>query len=258
MFLILIFALGLCIGSFLNAVIYRMQSGDSIFSKHSHCPHCGHDLGVLDLIPLFSFLLLKGRCRYCEEKISWQYPLVEGTTALLFLLTVLRFDPKPLTISYYLATLSLLVIIFVYDLKHFIIPDKILLPTFFLSVFYKGVRILTNSSGGSELLTDLACAAGAGGFFLVFYLFSKGKALGFGDVKLAFFLGFFLGWPLILPALFVSSLLGGVVGGFLLAFTQKGWKSKVPYGPFLIAGALISLFFGEWLIDVFRGFLVIS
>jgi len=119
-----IFLCGLIVGSFLNAVIYRLDSGESIVKSRSHCPKCGHVLAWYELVPIFSFVIQGGKCRECKGGISWQYPIVELATAILFVL-VLYYN---LPLLYTLTISSLLMVIFVYDLKHYIIPDKIIYP----------------------------------------------------------------------------------------------------------------------------------
>ncbi len=247
----LVFVFGLCIGSFLNVVIYRLKTEESVLLTRSHCPHCGHELSFWDLIPLFSFLFLKGRCRYCKKKISWRYPLVEFTSGVLLLLVFLFFYPNLVSFFYYSFLVFSLLVIFVYDLRHFLIPDKVLLPAVFIVFLFHALQFLRGASEMEDLFTFLLSGLGASFFFFSFYFFSKGKAMGFGDVKLAFLLGLFLGWPLIVPALFLTFILGGIVAGFLLFFTEKGWKSKVPFGPFLAVGGVLSLFWGEFLIHLY-------
>ena len=191
-----------------------------------------------DLIPLASFLLLRGKCRYCEKPISWQYPLVELATGLLF---VALFIFGLSFFTYIIA--SLLILIFVYDLKHFIIPDKFVYPAIGIT-FAFGIWNLEFGIS-APLAQSILAAIGAPLFFFAIYALSRGAAMGFGDVKLAFFMGLFLGWPNILVALFSAFFLGALVGIFLVLSRKKEWKSQVPFGPFLIAGTFFALFWGE-------------
>jgi prepilin signal peptidase PulO-like enzyme (type II secretory pathway) len=227
----------------------------------SFCPHCKHTLSWQDLIPVFSFLFLRGKCRYCDKKISFQYPLVEIATGLLFVL-ILNFKFLILnqflifnfeTIIYFLYLLiisSFLIIVFVYDLKHFIIPDKVVFPAIGLALLYGFIHnsqfIIHNS---------FFAAVGASAFFLFIVLVSRGRSMGVGDIKLAFLMGLLLGFPYILVALFFSFLIGAIIGIGLILAKRKTMKSEVPFGPFLVIGTCIALFWGEriiqWYLDLF-------
>jgi leader peptidase (prepilin peptidase)/N-methyltransferase len=263
LFSILIFFFGLCVGSFLNVVICRLDSRESILFNRSHCPKCGRTLQWHDLIPLLSFFLLKRKCRYCGKKISWQYPLVEMTTALSFLLIfnfqfsifnqVSSFKFQVSELVYYFLVVSSLIIISAYDLKHYLIPDEIIYPAITISLI---VNLLKGFYCHNLLITSyqllIALLAGAG-FFLLLFLVSKGKWMGLGDVKLAAFLGLLLGWPSILLALSISFFLGAVVGLILILLKKKKMSSQIPFGPFLSAGALIALFWGSWILSWYWG-----
>ena len=238
-----IFVFGLMVGSFLNCVIYRLEVDKSFLNGRSFCPYCKHGLAWHDLIPVFSFLILKGKCRYCHKKISWQYPLVELATALLFV-SIVNIFHFPFFI-YHLIITCFLIVIFVYDLKHYIIPDKIIYSAIILLFLYNlfNTKYLILNTGFS--------AFGASGFFLLIYLISRGQWLGFGDVKLALLMGLYLGFPNILVALFISFFIGAVVGLILIARGKKTLKSEVPFGPFLITGTFIALFCGEQYLNLF-------
>jgi len=242
----IIFFFGLFVGSFLNCVIYRLETKQSFLRGRSFCPYCKHKLSWRDLIPVFSFLFLRGRCRYCGKKISWQYPLVELATGVLFILIFWHlgfgFD---LTLGFWILLTCFLIIIFVYDLKHYIIPDKVIYPAIAISFFY--VLIFQRTLFFNFFLSAL----GAGLFFFLIYLISQGKWLGFGDVKLAFLMGLFLGFPKILPALFLSFFIGAIIGVGLVLAKKKGLKSEVPFGPFLVTGTFLSLFWGLPLIKFY-------
>ncbi len=252
LYFLFIFIFGLFIGSFLNCVIYRLEERKSFLKGRSFCPHCKHNLSWRDLIPILSFLILKRKCRYCQKKISWQYPLVEIATGLLFLLIFNFFaqgGPASgwqflFSIFYFLTTACFLIIIFVYDLKHFIIPDKVIFPAIGITLLY----VLTLNSQPS-ILNSLMAAFGAAIFFLIIFLVSRGKWLGFGDVKLAFFMGLFLSFPNILVALFFAFLIGAIIGVELILMRRKTLKSEVPFGPFLVIGTFVAMFLGETLIN---------
>jgi prepilin signal peptidase PulO-like enzyme (type II secretory pathway) len=258
-FLILI--LGFIVGSFLNCVIYRLESQKSFLKGRSFCPYCKHELAWFDLIPLFSFILLRRHCRYCKKTISWQYPIVEAATGLIFLLifNFQQFSPELtakgfiipnfqfLSIIYYLLIASFLIVIFVYDLKHFIILDKVLISAIVLTTLYRIIESIVNNQ--LSIINYFCAAIAAAGFFLLIYLISKGKWIGFADVKLGILLGLVLGWPNIILSLFLSFFIGGIIGVGLIIFLGKKFKSEIPFAPFLITGTLLTLFWGESLIN---------
>lgn len=255
-----IFLFGLAMGSFLNSIIHRLYTGESFLFSRSYCPHCKHSLSWLDLIPVLNFLILKGKCRYCKKEISWQYPLVEILTGLVFLLIFNYQFPISnelpisnfqnfLTIIYLLLATCFLIIIFVYDLKHYIIPDEIIYPTIATALiygFFYSAFILHNFH---FFFNGLLAASAVGLFFFFIFLLSRGKWLGFGDVKLAFFIGLFLSFPNVLVALFLAFSIGAIIGIGLILAGKKTLKSKVPFGPFLVIGTFIALFFGNRMVN---------
>jgi prepilin signal peptidase PulO-like enzyme (type II secretory pathway) len=262
-FYLFIFCFGLIVGSFLNSVIYRLSLPNFSWEKiigpkeRSYCPNCKHVLGWQDLIPIFSFLDLKGKCRYCKKRISWQYPLVETATGLLFLLIsnfqfpisngVIIFNLQNLLTTFYLLlSTCFLIIIFVYDLKHYIIPDEIVYLAIAIALIFNLQFLISKQF--PIFYYSILSALGAAAFFLVIFLLSKGKWIGFGDVKLAFFMGLFLGFPNILVALFSSYLIGAIIGVGLIVSGKKGLKSEVPFGPFLVTGTFLALFWGDKII----------
>lgn len=289
---IFIFLFGLIIGSFLNCVIYRLALPNFSFWKNlgglknrSYCPHCRQTLRWYDLIPVLSYVILKAKCRYCKKKISWQYPLVEISTGLIFLLIFLPTRDLAqrdnfLNLSFLLIISCFLIVIFVYDLKHYIIPDKIVLPAIAVVALYRlfevfGFRVLDlfrmQPFGESLVSLDpgglgfgilkpfifyLISAIAAAGFFLLIFLVSKGKWLGFGDIKLAFFMGIFLGFPKIIVALFLAFFFGGIIGIGLIIFKNKNLKSEIPFAPFLITGTFLALFWGQNLINWYLSFII--
>ena len=283
-FYLIVFVFGLAVGSFLNCVIYRMEmrgkGGITSFSQgrprrkafgflrgKSFCPHCKHTLGCWDLIPIFSFLILKGKCRYCQQKIAFQYPLVEIATALLFL-QIFNFSAfggpavgwqspqNLLNICFLLLVSCFLLVIFVYDLKHYIIPDKVIFPAIIIALIYNLFQLFTTRYPLSTVLNNLYAAFGAAAFFLAIVLVSRGKWMGLGDVKLAFFMGFLLGFPNILVALFLAFLIGAIIGVGLILAKRKHLKSELPFGPFLVTGTFIALFWGQaiayWYLNLFH------
>ena len=218
----------------------------------SCCPECGAVLKWHNLIPIISFLIQRGKCQYCAKKISWQYPMVELSTGLIFLqifnFKFLIFNEFSISqfinLIYYLLIVSFLIIIFVYDLKHYIIPDKIVYPAIIVSL----ISIFLNY----ELLNPLFSASGAGLFFFLVILLTKGKGMGMGDVKLAFLMGLILGWPNILIALLLSFFSGAIVGVSLILFRKKKMKSQIPFGPFLSGATILVIIFGSNLFHLFE------
>ena len=271
-----IFLLGLAVGSFLNVVQLRLEKGKSALQGRSYCPHCRHVLALQDLIPVLSFFWLRGKCRYCSGLISFQYPLVEISTAVIFLaifnsqllifneFLILQF----FKLLYLFIIASLLIIIFVHDLRHYVIPDKIVYPAIGITLFYKVfefgalhnwgfIRNAKLEIGNFEPLLNPLLAAFLGSlFFFAIFMVSRGAWMGFGDVKLALFMGLFLGWPNILVALFLAFLIGAIVGIGLISLKKKEFKSEIPFGPFLILGTFIALFVGKELIHWYSNLII--
>lgn len=240
---ILLFLFGLSVGSFLNVVIYRSKIKKSIFRPQSFCPQCKHKLSWYDLIPVLSFILLRGKCRYCQKKISLQYPLVEIACGVLFVLFYLKSLTFNWALAFNLFFVSILIIIFVYDLKYYLILDKIILIGATLAV------VASIFLGKPKFPVSLLGSLIAGGFFALIVLVSQGKWMGGGDVKLGFLIGLILGWPKVLLALGLAFMLGSIVGLILIAFKKKTLKSPVPFGTFLSTAALITILEGERILD---------
>lgn len=245
-----IFLFGLVFGSFLNSLFYRLERGESFFKGRSFCPKCGQILSWPDLIPILSFLFLRGKCRSCGQKISLQYPLVELATAILFLLVYIHGPGQiPLLFFHWLFT-SFLIIIFLYDLRHYLVPEKIIYPAIFLALSYQLFNLFFFDQALAKFL-NLGLALLPALFFLFLILLSGGKWLGFGDFQLAIFLGLFLTWPKVFLAFFLSFLFGAIIGVGLIFFKKKSLKSQIPFAPFLVTGTFISLFWGEQIIDFY-------
>ncbi len=248
------FIFGLIVGSFLNAVIFRLHKKKSFVSGRSECMKCHTTLQPMDLIPLFSFIFLKGRCRYCSTKLSWQYPAVEFGTALVFgLLAVHGGEVASLLLFRNIIFAAVLIVIAVYDWKHYLILDKVVFPSLVLSLVLAialdwslGYTFLSFSSftlGG--VLTGLLIS----GFFLFQYVISKGTWIGFGDVKLGLLLGLILGWPEGLLSLFVAYIIGALFGLVLIAMNKKQMSSRLPFGTFLSFSAIITLIYGDSILN---------
>lgn len=248
------FVFGLIAGSFLNVVIVRFDDWLSIVKKPSHCPNCKTRLAWRDLIPLLSFISLRGKCRYCAKPISWQYPLVELITAslfaagyyLIFLLSDLTLWQQLISSLGYILTISALVVIFFHDLYEMMIPDvmnNVLIVG--ATLFSVGFYFSATSSFFGALLGFLPIA-------LLVYP-SKGRWMGEGDVKLSAGLGLLVGYPAVIVYLALAFILGGVFGAVGLLTKTVNLKTAVPFAPFLIIGALSALFLGGNLIGWYLG-----
>ena len=247
--IILVTLLGLCVGSFLNVAIFRVHEGESIVKGRSKCQKCEEPIDARDLIPVLSYLLLKGRCRRCKSVISWQYPAVEAATALLFIATYLIIGPTDLAVLAVNWTLiSFLIIIFVYDLKHMYILDKFTIPAMIF------ILLANLATGAVPAVTMLTGGLVLGGFFLLQFWVSKGKWVGGGDIRLGALMGFALGLAHGLLALFIAYLIGDIVGIYLLAIKKATRQTPVPFGTFLVIGTLISLFFAQPILTWYLGF----
>ncbi|MDD5144684.1 MAG: prepilin peptidase [Candidatus Pacebacteria bacterium] len=251
-FSIATFLLGLIVGSFLNCVIYRMEEGKSFLKGRSFCPYCKHELSWRDLIPIFSFLLLRRKCRYCKKPISWQYPLVELGTGILFVLGLLFvFNSGIWDFICYLLVSSFFVLIFVFDLKHYIIPDRLVWPAILIAFLYQWNLYQWNFLEMKNLALGVLPAF----FILAIIIVSRGKWMGLGDFSLTILMGLFLGFPKILVALFFAFFLGAIIGISLMIFKGKTLKSEIPFGPFLITATFISFFWGQQIINGYLRFL---
>jgi leader peptidase (prepilin peptidase)/N-methyltransferase len=251
LFIILfLFVTGLVMGSFYNVVIFRVPAEKSIVKPRSSCGNCGTVLKPVDLIPVFSYIFLKGKCRYCKAKISAQYPLVELLTGALFVILYLKFGFTPeLFFSIYL--MSVLLIVFFIDLKHQIIPNGLVLTgliggaLFFALRFWYKDAILDGAAWYSPLLGMVATSGILLLIALLGMLIYKTDAMGMGDVKIFLPIGLFLGLKLGIMALILSVFIGGLTGLFLILTKLKDRKSQIPFGPFIVAGSFLSLMFGN-------------
>ncbi|MGB9857084.1 MAG: prepilin peptidase [Dictyoglomaceae bacterium] len=240
------FFLGASIGSFLNVVIYRIPRRESIIFPPSHCPKCNHRLTPRDLIPVFSFILLRGKCRYCGKEISLRYFLVETFLGISFSLLFLFFDFSFFTFKS-LIFLSFLLPIFFIDLEHMLIPDIISLPGFLMGIFLSFLE--------GKLWESLIGSITTGGILFLIYLLAlivyKQEGMGQGDIKLGLLLGSFLGAKLGILTLFLSFILGGIVSIFLVMSRNKNLREYIPFGPFLILAGIFAYFWGERLLSFY-------
>lgn len=266
--MLLVFAglLGLAIGSFLNVVVYRVPAGKSL-TPDSACPKCGTAIRKRDNIPVLSWLMLRGRCRGCAQPISARYPLVEAGTAVAFLLVTARFGPAlvdattvpdavagSLELVAFLALTAASIALALIDVDTQLLPNVIVVPSLLAGILLLGVAAV--------LRGDIAALIGAGvggaGLFLFFFLLAmiKRGGMGYGDIKLAAVLGLylgFLGWGNLFVGVFAAFLFGGVFGLVLMAIRRAGRKTKIPFGPWMILGAWLGVFAGEFIASTYVG-----
>lgn len=296
-FLIISGLFGLIIGSFVNVVIIRWPIGDNsenakqknVFGGRSRCVHCGNNLKWYHMIPVVSFFVLRRHCAYCKKQISWQYPIVELLTALVFVgisWKILSLD----FLKYYFFSggisqiwvLCLILLWFFYsavliilsfiDLKHFILPDKLIFGTAGVALLADiGMYLLgrfgvggfpkagINFAGSywmeanmvNPLASYLVAAIGLSLFLFLFYFFSRGRAMGFGDVKFAILLGLMLGVISGVLSFFVAFIIGAIVSLFVVIFSRKKFKDPIPFGPFLVLGVFVVVLWGQKIIDFY-------
>ena len=257
MTLIFSFIVGLVVGSFLNVCIHRLPRSESIVFPASHCPECGHALSPLDLIPIFSFLMLGGRCRYCRSPIVWRYPVVELVTGILFALAAWQFSASPLDWLFAWIFLSILIAMFFIDLENLVVPDVLSFGGIALGVIYNGIKTIVAWPVVDPFVSSLlGLALGFGLLWLIGWLGKmvfKKEAVGEGDWYLAGLLGASLGWQLCLEAIFLSYLLAAGVIFLLLALRRLKMGDYVPFGPALAAGGIIAFFWGNTLLSWYLG-----
>ncbi len=253
-----VFFLGLCVGSFINVIVDRFDPEEDkgfkkLTSGRSHCDHCKRTLEVGELVPILSFLIQKGRSRCCSTKLGFHYPLVELMMGGLFLLVWYRAmvlytflsTPFLIVVCFWSLFVALLVALALIDLRTYLLPDKLMMPGIILAFVYVFSRqAMANSFFGITLF---------GGLLYLIYLISRGRVMGFGDVKLGVFGGLILGFPLSGLAFFLSFIFGAIVGIVLLLMGKRGIKDMIPFGPFLVLGILVSFFYGEWILNWYFG-----
>ena len=266
--MLFLFLIGVFVGSFLNVIIDRLPRKETITKGRSHCEFCKKVLTWYDLIPLLSFLMIKGKCRYCHKSLSLYYPIIELSTGITFvaaysfLSEIYHFPLIIYHLIYYLIIISAFIVIFFEDLKFGIIPDKVVFPAIIISLFYLifnlqfPTRVAMQSVAGSSIFNYVFSAIRAFTFFLILFIITKGKGMGFGDVKLSFLLGLILGFPKIILALYLAFLTGAILGIILILWKKKkSIKETIPFGPFLIIGTLLSLFLGDLILPRIISFL---
>lgn len=286
LFVLFLFVFGLFFGSFLNVLVDRFQSNENPLTGRSHCDYCKKTLAWYDLLPLVSFISTGGKCRYCSSRLSPYYPFAELITGLLFVTAYLHvsaggifnfqflifneiLNPKSLIInlSYELLIVSSMIVVFFSDLKYGIIPDKVIFPAIIITILvlvvfpsslisdplYNLISFYANSY--STLPYYLLSAIVSLLFFLFLFIGTRGRAMGFGDVKFAFLLGLVLGPAATIIALYVAFLTGAGVGLILILWKKKHLKYAIPFGPFLVLGFLIGFFLSPQVISAASGLL---
>ncbi|MFH1713219.1 MAG: prepilin peptidase [Candidatus Jacksonbacteria bacterium] len=247
LFYIILFILGLSVGSFINATVYRLQNNKKIINDRSACPKCRHKLAWYDLIPGVSFFVLKGKCRYCRKRILWQYPLIEFLTGIIFILPIIKL-PELVPILIYLLFACILMTVFAYDLRYMLIPDKISIPAILIVIiaqFFFSFEIFGLTFAFHYLLNLLLAGFAAASFFMLQFIISKGSWIGGGDIRLGFLMGLMLGWPNIIIGVFLAYIIGAAFSLPLVIIGKKSMKSPVPFGVFLTAAAIITLLWAK-------------
>lgn len=246
----LIGMLGLAVGSFLNVCIYRLPRGESLVHPRSRCPQCGRSLAWFDNIPLASWLALRGRCRQCGGPIAGRYPLVELVTALVWILIAVITPPGVLLASR-LVLATALIVLFMIDLEHQILPNVITLPGIAVGFLFSLV------APPGPIASIIGILLGAGILYAIaagYYLLRGEEGMGMGDVKMLAMLGAFLGWKAVLLTLVLSSFAGAIVGVLLMVVSRENLKYALPFGTFLALGALVAMLVGDDLIAWYAGF----
>lgn len=243
-FLIFLFLFGTAVGSFLNVLIDRLPNEKSIMGR-SHCDNCKKKLAWYDMFPIISYFLLKGKCRYCKKKLSFQYPLVEFITGFMFVLIWTLVLPSET--AYFmkklvlLGIISCLIVIFFTDLKYRMIPDSVQMVLFALGFFFPFAVEITAKLFFFRAISAFVVMSP----ILFLHFITKGKGMGFGDVKLGFIIGFLLGLKAGLISLYLAFILGAAFGLILIIFKKRKLKSKIAFGPFLVLGMLIIMFWKD-------------
>ena len=268
---LLVFLFGLCIGSFLNVCIHRLPQGQSVVRPRSRCPNCGQPIAAYDNIPVLSYILLRGRCRNCRSRISPQYPLVELLTGLALVMVYYSFDLSVAGLKAALLASAMIALVFT-DLHHRTLPDGITLPGIGVGlVFALWLPIEDNTAtllwrwvagayppavAASVVNALLGAALGAGilyGLGELWYRLRGVEAMGLGDVKMMAMVGVFLGPKLTTLTLLLGSLAGSLLGSLFILLARKDTKYELPFGSFLGVAALVALFWGETLIELYVG-----
>lgn len=257
--IIFIFLFGLVVGSFLNCVIWRLHTHRNLWGR-SQCAHCHKKIFWYDNIPVISFFVLGGKCRHCRKSISFQYPLVELSTAILFAIAYNSFElralglvpiahsPQLIALLRNFIFISFLITIFVFDFRYYYILDTVTIPA-------AAIALIINIAIGMGWQNLIFGGIIGGGVFLAQFLLSRGKWIGGGDIRLGVVMGLMLGWNMVLLALFFAYTLGAVISIILVFLKYKKFSSKVPFGAFLSAATIIVLLYGERMMEWYFRFM---
>ena len=255
--LVMLGVIGAAMGSFIDALVWRLHTKKNFLSDRSECESCHHKLGILDLVPVVSWLILRGKCRYCRKPISPVVVLTEVTMAMIFVVSYLVWPYgfvgwQAVTLfALWLVSLVILGALLVYDLRWMILPDKLVFPLIALGLVMAGfyVAVTSDASVTTFVLHVLSGIGMIAGVYWLIYVLSKGKLVGYGDVKLNIFIGSVLGWQKALLVLCLANVIGFIVvlPGMLLGKLTR--KSRVPFGPFLIVAFIIGVLFGDSIIN---------
>ncbi|OGY67867.1 MAG: hypothetical protein A3H63_00440 [Candidatus Harrisonbacteria bacterium RIFCSPLOWO2_02_FULL_45_10c] len=278
----LLFVFGLSVGSFLNVISLRYSPERNLLATANHpsrsrCLSCGHELSWLELIPIFSFLIQRGRCRQCQVPLAWQYPLVELASGFIFLLPIYLQNPLIPTALFliqsavWISVFLIFLLIWTIDFRLLLIPDGLILALTALGLLLIGVTATSGQFGEwqgsfignfaalfgfrSNVWINHGLAAVAGALAIgIIILITRGRGMGMGDLKLAVPLGLLFGWPDIIFVLAFSFLIGAIISLALLAFKKSTMKDMVPFGPFLVMGSLTVFFFGKVILENYFNF----
>ncbi len=268
-----LFLVGLALGSFLNVLICRYEPGMAVFSKRlggrSFCPKCKNILSWYELVPVFSFIIQRGRCNHCEQKISLQYPIVEILSGLIVATLPYVLGVTPDALIFIIAFLVMLTASLI-DIRHYVIPDALTIIILALGTIRTAIVVINTpvnailspstflgsygyifSFTANPLIAHLTGALIAGAFFTAIILLSKGVAMGWGDAKLAFASGLLIGWPDIIMALMIAFIIGAIVGIIMMIAKTKKMKDALPFGPFIAIGVAVVVYFGYDIIALY-------
>lgn len=245
--LLTLFILGTAIGSFLNVVIDRSVRGESILGR-SYCDFCRAKLKTLDLIPILSFVALGARCRYCHRSLTMQYPLVETASGILFVLAYLvpvtGGNYSLIVLAHALFLISVFIVVAVVDFKFQLIPTALVYFAALVTLFYNFFML-----GSADFVRSVVSAFVVALGFLIIVLVTRGRGMGTGDIPLAFLIGLMLGWPKVLVGIFLAFLAGSLVAIVLIILGRKRFGQTIPFGPFLVGGAIAAFFWGEQIVS---------
>ncbi len=244
--IVLIFVFGAILGSFLNVCIYRIPREESIVYPSSHCPNCGNSLKWYELVPIFSFLIQKGKCRNCNSSISIQYPIIEALNGFIYCI-VFYYYGFSIDFIFYSMIISILIVVSLIDYYHQIIPDLLVIIILISTIVHKTALYLIYEVP-FELLNSVFGLLFGGVLFLIIALVSKG-GMGGGDIKLISVLGFIFGFKRTILNILLSFIIGAFCSIFLLLFKVKGRKDAIPFGPFINIAFVITLFLGDTIIS---------